>query len=171
MSTFLTLYGYHPPSITSPLKGNTKVQAVEDHIGNQKEVLKLLKDNLVMAQNRMKQQVDQHCSEREFEVGDWVFMRLQPYKQMSLKKQKKDNKLAPKYYGPYKVLQRIGSMDYKLEFPPSSCVHPFFHVSCLKKVIDNKIPVQTILPEINEEGKIILEPKTILETRIKQLRN
>jgi hypothetical protein len=51
----MALYGYHPPSITSPLKGTTKVQAVEDRIGNQKEVLKLLKDNLVMAQNRMKQ--------------------------------------------------------------------------------------------------------------------
>jgi hypothetical protein len=90
---------------------------------------------------------------------------------MSLKQQKKENKLAPKFYGPYKVLQRIGSMAYKLELPPSSCVHPIFHVSCLKKVINNKILVQTILPEINEEGKIILEPETILETRIKQLRN
>jgi hypothetical protein len=58
MSPFLELYGYHPPSITSSLKGNTKVQAVEDHIGNQQEVLKLLNDNLVMAQNRMKQQED-----------------------------------------------------------------------------------------------------------------
>jgi hypothetical protein len=60
-------------------------------------------------------------------------------------------------------------MDYKLEFSPSSCVHTFFHVSFLNKVIENKIPVQTVLPEINEEGKIILELETILETRIKQL--
>jgi hypothetical protein len=92
MSQFLTLYGYHPPSITSPLKGTTKVQVVEYHIGHQQEVLKLLKDNLVMAQNRMKQQANQHRSERKFEVGDWIFFRLQPYKQMSLKKQKKYNK-------------------------------------------------------------------------------
>jgi hypothetical protein len=84
MSPFPSLYGYHPPSITSPLKGNTKVQAVEDHIGNQQKVLKLLKDNLVMAQNMMKRQTYQHHSEREFEVGDWVFLRIQPYKQMSL---------------------------------------------------------------------------------------
>ena len=144
---------------------------MEDHIGNQQEVLKLLKDNLVMEQNRMKKQADQHHREREFEAGDWVFLRLQPYKQISLEKKNKDNKLAPKYYGPYKVLQRIGSMSYKLELPPSSHVHLVFHVSFLKKVIDNKIPVQTILPEINKEGKIILNPKTILETRIKQLRN
>jgi hypothetical protein len=84
MSPFLALCGYHPPSITSPLKGITKVQVVEDHIGNQQEVLNLLKDNLVIAQNGMKQQADQHRNERQFEVGYWVFLRLQPYKQMSL---------------------------------------------------------------------------------------
>jgi hypothetical protein len=70
ISPFLALYEYHPPSIKSPFKGNTKVQEVEDHIGNQDEVLKLLKEKLVMAQNRMKQQVDQCHSERKFEVGD-----------------------------------------------------------------------------------------------------
>jgi hypothetical protein len=124
-----------------------------------------------MAQNRMKQQADQHHSERSFEVGDWVFLRLQPYKQMSLKQAKKDNKLSPMYYGPYKVLQKIGTMAYKLELPTSSRVHPVFHVSFLKKVIGDKIPVQTILPELEEEGKIILEPEAITDTRIRQLRN
>jgi hypothetical protein len=48
-----------------------------------------------MAHNRMKQQSNQHRSERSFEVGDWVFLRLQPYKHMSLKKDIKDNKLSP----------------------------------------------------------------------------
>jgi hypothetical protein len=144
---------------------------VEDHIENQQQVLQILKDNLTMAQNRMKQQADQHRSERSFEVGDWVFLRLQPYKQMSLKQAKKDNKLSPNYYGPYKVLQKIGTMAYKLELPASSRVHPVFHVSCLKKVIGDKIPVQTILPELDEEGKIILEPEAITDTRIRQLRN
>jgi transposase InsO family protein len=171
MTPFMALYGYHPPSITSSLKEKSKVQAVEDHIENQQEVLQILKDNLTMAQNHMKQQADQHRSERSFEVGDWVFLRLQPYKQMSLKQAKKDNKLSPKYYGPYKVLQKIGTMAYKLELPASSRVHPVFHVSCLKKVIGDKIPVQTIFPELDEEGKIILEPEAITDTRIFQLRN
>jgi hypothetical protein len=171
MTPFMALYGYHPPSITSSLKEKSKVQAMEDHIENQQQVLQILKDNLTMAQNRMKQQADQHRSERSFEVGDWVFLRLQPYKQMSLKQAKKDNKLSPKYYGPYKVLQKIGTMAYKLELPASSRVHPVFHVSCLKKVIGDKIPVQTILPELDEEGKMILEPEAITDTRIRQLRN
>ena len=70
-----------------------------------------------MVENHMKQQAHHHRSERSFEVGDWVFLILQPYKQMSLNKDKKDNKLSPKYYGLYKVLQNIGTMPYKLEFP------------------------------------------------------
>ena len=64
------------------------------------------------------------------------------------------------------MLQNIGTMAYKLEFSASSRVHPVFHVSCLKKVIGNKIPVQTILLELDEEGKIILEPEAITDTRI-----
>ena len=87
----MALYGYHPPSITSYLRENYKVQAVEDHIEHQQQVLQLLKDNLNVAQNRIKQ----HHSERSFDVGDCVFLRLQPYKQMSLEQAKKDNKLSP----------------------------------------------------------------------------
>ena len=116
----MALYGYHPPSITSSLRYQSKVQPVEEYIEHQQQVLQLLKDNLSLVQNRMKQQVNKHHSERIFEVGDWVFLRLQPYKQMSLKKYKKDNKLSPKYYGSYKVLQKIGTMAYKLELPASS---------------------------------------------------
>ena len=88
---------------------------------------------------------------------------------MSLKELNKDNKLAPKYYGPYKVLQKIGSMAYKLELPASSWVHPVFHVSCLKKVIRDKIPIQIVFPELDDEGKVILGPEKISETRTKQL--
>ena len=79
----MALYGYHPPSITSYLRKNSKVQAVEDQFEHQQEVLQLLKDNLNLAQNQMKLQEHQHCSERSFDVGDWVFLRLQPYKKMS----------------------------------------------------------------------------------------
>ena len=68
------------------------------------------------------------------------------------------------------MLQNIGTMTYKLELPPSSRVHPVFHVSCLKKVIGDKIPVQKILPELYEEGKIKLEPDVVTKIRTRQLR-
>ena len=63
MTPVMALYGYHPPSITSYLRQNSKLQAVEDHIEHQQQVLQLLKDNLTLAQNRMKQQVDQRRNE------------------------------------------------------------------------------------------------------------
>jgi len=113
----------------------------------------------------MKQQADQHRSERSFDVCDWLFIRLQPYKKMSLKQAKKDNKFSPKYYGPYKVLQNIGTMAYKLELPAASRVHLVFHFSFLKNVIGDKLPVQTIFPELDEEGKIILESKAVTKRR------
>ena len=69
------------------------------------------------------------------------------------------------------MFQKIGTMAYKLELPTSSRVHPVFHVSCLKKVIGENLPVQTILPELDEEGKIILEPEAVTETRTRQLWN
>ena len=54
-------------------------------------------------------------------------------------------------------------MDYKLELPTTSQVHIVFHVSYLKNVIGDKIPIQTIFLELDEEGKFILEPKSFLK--------
>ena len=123
-----------------------------------------------MARNRMKQQADQKRSEREFAVGDWVYLRLQPYKQTSIKRGGK-HKLSPKFYGPYKILRRVGEVAYVLELPKSSKIHNTFHVSSLKRVVGQKVTVQTELPELDEEGKLQLEPEAILERRTRQLRH
>ena len=69
------------------------------------------------------------------------------------------------------MLQNIGAVAYKLELPTSSRVHLVFHVSCLKKVIGENLPVQTILLELDEEGKIILEPKVVMKIRTRWLQN
>ena len=70
MTPFMVLYGYHPLPITSSLREDYKVQAMEDHIEHQQQVLQLLKDNLNLAQYRMKQEVGQPRSKRSFDVGD-----------------------------------------------------------------------------------------------------
>ena len=93
--------------------------------------MNILKDHLAAAQGRIKTQADKHRQERSFAVGDWVFLRLQPYRQQSLAYKGKW-KLSPRYFGPFKVLKRIGPVSYKLELPPESKLHPVFHVSCLK---------------------------------------
>lgn len=88
-----------------------------------------------------------------------------------MKKQKKNHKLSLRYYGPYQIMQNIGSFSYKLELQPTTKIYPFFHVSCLKKVIGQNIPTQIVLPELDEEGRIILELECILQTCMKKLRN
>jgi hypothetical protein len=121
-----------------------------------------------MAQNRMKQQVDQGRSEHQFAKGDQVFLRLQPYKQTSLKAEH-CQKLAPKFYGPYTVLKHVGQFTYKLALPSQSNLHPVFHVSCLKKVIGTRCQIQTNLPELTKEGSIWLQPEAFLDQRERRM--
>ena len=109
MTHFQALYSYEPPWWKEIIQGSTKVPTVKDQLEDNQRIMQTLKDNLNMVQNCMKQQADQHRTEREFELVDWVFVRLQPYKQLSLKQQEK-NKLAPKFYGPYQIIPKIGSV-------------------------------------------------------------
>lgn len=96
------------------------------------QIMQLLKQNLTQAQARMKFYADKQRMERSFSVGDLVYLRIKPYKQVSLQ-QLKYCKLSPKYFGPYKVLEKIGTMAYRLELPPNAKIHNVFHVSVLKK--------------------------------------
>jgi hypothetical protein len=98
-----------------------------------------------------------------------VFLRLQPYKQTSLKAKHCQN-LVPKFYGPYTVLKRVEQVSYQLAFPSHSKLHPVFHVSCLKKGIGAKCQIQTNFPELAEEGSIWLQPKAVLDQRERRLR-
>jgi hypothetical protein len=67
-------------------------------------ILRAVKENLQEAQNQQKIYADRQRIECSFEVGDLVFLRLQPYRQSSLKRSGAE-KLKPKFYGPYKVIR------------------------------------------------------------------
>jgi hypothetical protein len=71
----------------------------------------------------MKNEADKKRSERSFQIGNMVYLRLQPYVQASLAP-RSHHKLCLKYFGPYKVLAKVGTVAYKLELPPSSTIHP-----------------------------------------------
>ncbi|KAK9187404.1 hypothetical protein WN944_018798 [Citrus x changshan-huyou] len=131
-------------------------------------VIKEVKEMIEEAQARMKRLYDSKHKEREFYVGDMVYLKLQPYRQLSVS-MRKIFKLAPKYYGPYKVLQRIGVVGYKLELPLGSRIQYVFHVSLLKKKIGEHIKVQQPLPKmiLNKE-KIMPMLQTILDRRIRK---
>lgn len=93
-----------------------------------------MKELLEATQERMKFLADSNRIEREFQVADWVYLKLQPYRQVT-ETLRKNMKLSAKYYGPYETLEKIGPVAYKLALPESSRVHPVFHVSQLKKSV------------------------------------
>ena len=106
----------------------------------------MLKENLQMTHNRQKMSADRHKIERSFEVGDLVFLRLQPYRQSSLKKSGAE-KLKPRFYGPYRIMRRVGKVAYELEILEGSNIHNVFHMSCLKKAVgDNSLAHQRSFP-------------------------
>lgn len=89
---------------------------------------------------------------------------------MSLQK-RNNQKLAPRYFGPYKITSKVGEVAYQLELPENTKIHNVFHVSCLKKKIGEKIVPQSNIPELDEEGKMTLEPEGILQSRTRSLRS
>lgn len=76
-------------------------------------LLSRLKDNLAQAQSRMKKYADKQRSERSFSVGDMVYLKLQPYR-LTAFGILNSLKLISKYYGPFRILEKIGSLAYKL---------------------------------------------------------
>ena len=70
MTHFEEVYGQNPPSVLSYMPGVSKVQAIDQTLTIHEVIFQTLKENLVMAHNRMKQQVDQGCSECQFAEGD-----------------------------------------------------------------------------------------------------
>jgi len=103
-------------------------------------------------------------------VGDLVFLRLQPYKQSSLKK-RGAKKIKPHLYGPYRVLQRVGEVDYELELPEGSKIHNVFNVLCLKKALGQHVTFSTELPPLDEEGQLVLVLKEVLDIQKRKLCN
>jgi hypothetical protein len=107
MTPFETVYGKNPPSVLSYMPGVSKVQEVDQTLLVREAILRTLKDNLVMAHNHMKKQADQGHSEHQFVEGDQVLLRLQPYKNISLKVDH-CQKMVPKFYGPCIVIKHVG---------------------------------------------------------------
>ena len=91
-----------------------------------------------------------------------VYLKLQPHKQHSVEKRVVD-KLSAKYYGPFEVIEKIGSVAYKLKLPTTAKIHPVFHVSLLKKKLGHSVVPHPHLPPVIDPKNPRWYPTAVLE--------
>jgi hypothetical protein len=117
------------------------VQEAEEKVG-------VIRENLRAAQMRQKSYHDKAKAPREFEVGNYVYLKVSPSK--GVQRFGVKGKLAPRYIGPYEVTEKFGTVAYRIRLPDRlSTVHDVFHVSQLKKC--KQIPEAQIIEETNAE--------------------
>ena len=133
--------------------------------------VKVIRERLKNAQDIQKRYADSRRRDLEFEVDDMVFLRISPRK--SVLRFGNRGELSPRYIGPYRIVERIGEVTYRLEFPLElDSIHDVFHVFILRKYIPDPSHVLTEqLVEIQENLTYEEEPVKILDRREQLLRN
>ncbi|KAL4378431.1 hypothetical protein GQ457_02G014850 [Hibiscus cannabinus] len=147
-----------------------KLSPLVDILKGTTEKVKLICDQLKIASDRQKSYVDLKCREIEYVVGDRVFLKVSPWKKVMRFGRK--GKLSPRYIGPYEIVERVGSVAYRLLLPPElERIHDVFHVSMLRKYRSDPshvMPVEEI--ELNPDLSYDEEPVEILASDSKVLR-
>ncbi|GJV16202.1 hypothetical protein Tco_1361525 [Tanacetum coccineum] len=130
----------------------------------------LIKEKLKAARDRQKSYADNRRKPLEFEVGDRVMLKVSPWK--GVIRFGKKGKLAPRYVGPFEILERVGPVAYQLRLPEElSGVHDTFHVSNLKKCLADaslRVPLDEI--KVDKTLRFVEEPVEIMDREIKSLK-
>jgi hypothetical protein len=162
-SPFQALYGYPPPMLSEFSISPTADNEAQDFLADRQQLLLQLKENLVQAQARMKKYADQKRTKRTLELGNMVYIKMQPYR-MAAFGIRQSIKLTSKFYGPFRVLEKIGKLAYRLQLPAGVTIHPVFHVNQLKKHLGSNVIPKPGLPLITPDGHIKMEPQQVLQT-------
>ncbi|GJT24378.1 putative reverse transcriptase domain-containing protein [Tanacetum coccineum] len=129
-----------------------------------------IRQRLQAARDRQRSYANIRRKPLEFQVGDRVMLKVSPRK--GVIRFGKRGKINPRYIGPFKILERIGPVAYKLELPEElSNVHNTFHVSNLKKCLSNEsrvIPMKEL--QLDDKLNFVEEPVEIMDREVKQLR-
>jgi hypothetical protein len=136
----------------------------QDVLLEAEENIKMVRENLKIAQSRQRSYSDTRRRELSFEVGDFIYLKVSPIR--GVRRFRVKGKLAPRYIGPYQILARRGEVAYHLSLPENlSVVHNVFHVSQLKKCLrvpEEQLPVEGL--EVQEDLTYIEKPTQIIET-------
>jgi len=163
-SPFKVVYGRDPPVLRAYEPGEARLPAVEQQMLERDEFLAEVHDRLEQAQQYAKHQYDKKHRELSFAPGQWVWLRLLHRPMASLSVQHR-GKLRPKYFGPYKVLEKIGDVAYRLELPPGARLHDVFHVGLLKLFHGTPPETPPVLPPI-QNGRACPCPAKVLRGRL-----
>ena len=104
---------------------------------------------------------DKHRMDIVFKVEYLLYLRMQPYKQTSLKK-KGAEKIHPRFYGHYKIIRKVGEVAYELDFLANNKLHNVFNLSCLKKEVGQQIVASQEIPPLDDEYHLVLVPEKVL---------
>ncbi|KAI3687192.1 hypothetical protein L1987_80885 [Smallanthus sonchifolius] len=168
MAPFEALYGR---KCRSPICWNEIGESqITELIQETSDKVLRIRDNLLAARSRQKSYADKRRKPLEFRFGDLVLLKVSPCK--GVVRFRKKGKLAPRFVGPFKILERIGKVAYKLELPESlNNVHPTFHVSNLKKCLADEnlhIPLEEV--RIDDTMHFVEKPAEIMDREVKQLK-
>ncbi|GJU20640.1 putative reverse transcriptase domain-containing protein [Tanacetum coccineum] len=139
--------------------------------GQSERTIQTLEDMLrASARDRQRSYANVRRKPLEFQVGDRVMLKVSPQK--GVIRFVKRGKLNPRYIGPFKILDKVGPVAYKLELPEElSNVHNTFHVSNLKKCISDEsfvIPMKEL--RLDDKLNFMDEPIEIMDQEVKQLK-
>jgi hypothetical protein len=144
MAPFEVLYERRCHTPLNWIKPGEKVIFGPDIIDEAEATVRRIQDNLRAVKSSQESYANKRRRPLEFEVRDHVYLKVSPMK--DVKRFGIKGKLAPRYIGPFPILEKCGTVAYKLELPPSLAgVHDIFHVSHPKKCL--KAPVDVVLPE------------------------
>ncbi len=124
---FMLNHGQHPLNPMS-LQTHSRVPAAATYTQEMQQTLERAKDCLTRAQQRQKAYADKGRHDASYQVGDKLLLNTKNIRFRS----PGAPKLMPRWVGPFPVVERIGTLAYRLELPASMWIHPVFHVSLLQ---------------------------------------
>src|SRR5438128_6492873 len=157
MAPFEALYGRKCRTPLNWSEPGERVTFGPDLVTEAKKKVRVIQNHLKTAQSRQKSYSNKRRRPLEFKIGRWAYLRVSPMKGVHRFGVK--GKLAPRYIGPFQILQHCGPVAYQLKLPPHlSSTHDVFHVSQLKKRL--KVPSEAV-----EIKAIQLEPDLTYQER------